>query len=116
MGASVGNDGSLHPAGPKGFHVLGFDVMFDEHHRPHLLEVNANTSLSVMQPTAELTEDGRKTKVCELDHVVKEELVSQALLCVNPFPHHIALRKRAAWLETLEEGRRHCLSGALPGD
>eukprot|EP00931_Biecheleriopsis_adriatica_P096163 TRINITY_DN6980_c0_g1_i1.p1 TRINITY_DN6980_c0_g1~~TRINITY_DN6980_c0_g1_i1.p1 ORF type:complete len:792 (-),score=155.59 TRINITY_DN6980_c0_g1_i1:199-2574(-) len=40
----------LHPLGPKGFQIIGLDVMLDNELRPKLLELNANPSLSVMQP------------------------------------------------------------------
>jgi len=40
----------LHPVGPKGFQIIGLDVLIDSDLEPRLLELNANPSLSVMQP------------------------------------------------------------------
>lgn len=40
----------LHPLGPKGFQIIGLDVILDGDTEPRLLELNANPSLSVMQP------------------------------------------------------------------
>lgn len=95
---------ALHPAGPKGFHILGFDVLFDEKYRPSLLELNANSSMSAMQPAQDPSEGGPKTEVSELDLAVKAELISQALLCANPLPHGKALRRRIAWFEEMSAG------------
>lgn len=107
-----GNHGAFHPVGPKGFHILGFDVMFDENHRPLLLELNANSSMSVLQPAEDPSVSGCKTEVSELDLAVKAELISQALLCANPPPHGACLRKRLAWLDAL--GSFSKVHGASP--
>mmetsp|Transcript_57260 Transcript_57260/g.145428 ORF Transcript_57260/g.145428 Transcript_57260/m.145428 type:complete len:991 (+) Transcript_57260:454-3426(+) len=40
----------LHPLGPKGFQLIGLDVIIDSDLEPRLLELNANPSLSVVQP------------------------------------------------------------------
>eukprot|EP00929_Paragymnodinium_shiwhaense_P028761 TRINITY_DN16604_c0_g1_i1.p1 TRINITY_DN16604_c0_g1~~TRINITY_DN16604_c0_g1_i1.p1 ORF type:complete len:1298 (-),score=348.24 TRINITY_DN16604_c0_g1_i1:93-3986(-) len=41
----------LHPLGPKSFQIVGLDVIIDSNLEPRLLELNANSSLSVLQPT-----------------------------------------------------------------
>eukprot|EP00927_Polykrikos_kofoidii_P065996 TRINITY_DN61679_c0_g1_i1.p1 TRINITY_DN61679_c0_g1~~TRINITY_DN61679_c0_g1_i1.p1 ORF type:complete len:736 (+),score=102.36 TRINITY_DN61679_c0_g1_i1:44-2251(+) len=95
--------GALHPTGPKGFQILGFDVIFDERYRPYLLELNAQSSLSVTQPAqepesgAESASEVEEFEISELDLAVKEELICQAMLVANPFPHQVAMRGRAAW-------------------
>mmetsp|Transcript_103457 Transcript_103457/g.183473 ORF Transcript_103457/g.183473 Transcript_103457/m.183473 type:complete len:705 (+) Transcript_103457:187-2301(+) len=94
-----GEHGALHPAGPKGFHILGFDILFDERYHAILIELNANSSMSVLQPSSAASEGGCKTEVSELDAAIKSELIVQALLVANPLPHRTALRKRIAWLE-----------------
>lgn len=50
----------LHPLGPKSFQIIGLDVLFDSNLQPRLLEINANSSLSVLQPggSAEPEADG----------------------------------------------------------
>jgi hypothetical protein len=101
-----GEHGALHPAGPKGFHILGFDIIFEENYRPKLLELNANSSMSVLQAAAEPSETGAKTEVSELDLAIKSELISQALLLVNPLRHRLALQGRIAWLEETGGSRR----------
>lgn len=40
----------LHPFAPKGFQILGLDVLIDGEFEPRLLELNANPSLSATQP------------------------------------------------------------------
>lgn len=40
----------LHPLGPKGFQIIGLDVLIDSELEPRLLELNANPSLSAVQP------------------------------------------------------------------
>ncbi|CAJ1351123.1 unnamed protein product [Effrenium voratum] len=40
----------LHPWAPKGVQILGLDILLDSSLAPHLLELNANPSLSVLQP------------------------------------------------------------------
>lgn len=40
----------LHPLGPKGFQIIGLDVLLDGEVEPRLLELNANPSLSATQP------------------------------------------------------------------
>lgn len=40
----------LHPSGPKGFQIIGLDVLIDDSMQPILLELNANPSLSAYQP------------------------------------------------------------------
>eukprot|EP00927_Polykrikos_kofoidii_P030196 TRINITY_DN26020_c0_g1_i1.p1 TRINITY_DN26020_c0_g1~~TRINITY_DN26020_c0_g1_i1.p1 ORF type:complete len:1011 (+),score=158.42 TRINITY_DN26020_c0_g1_i1:300-3035(+) len=42
----------LHPLGPKSFQIVGLDVLLDGTLEPRLLEINANSSLSVTQPGA----------------------------------------------------------------
>jgi len=41
----------LHPVGPKGFQLIGLDILIDAALQPQLLELNANASLSAVQPT-----------------------------------------------------------------
>jgi len=41
---------ALHPFAPKGFQILGLDVLLNSKLEPKLIEINANPSLSVMQP------------------------------------------------------------------
>lgn len=113
---SHGEHGALYPAGPKGFHILGFDILFDEHYRPTLLELNANSSLSVLQPSSEPSESGSKTEVSELDVAVKAELLSQALLVANPLPHRLALQGRISWLEGTNAVRRAPIGVGPPID
>lgn len=100
-----GEHGAFHPAGPKGFHILGFDILFDERYQPTLLELNANSSLSVLQPAAEPSETGSKNEVSELDAAVKAELLTQALLVANPLPHRLALQGRISWFEAVNAAR-----------
>eukprot|EP00933_Yihiella_yeosuensis_P042643 TRINITY_DN3728_c0_g1_i11.p1 TRINITY_DN3728_c0_g1~~TRINITY_DN3728_c0_g1_i11.p1 ORF type:complete len:741 (-),score=134.00 TRINITY_DN3728_c0_g1_i11:254-2476(-) len=40
----------LHPIAPKGFQLIGLDVIIDGDMEPRLLELNANASLSAVQP------------------------------------------------------------------
>eukprot|EP00929_Paragymnodinium_shiwhaense_P012288 TRINITY_DN11916_c0_g1_i4.p1 TRINITY_DN11916_c0_g1~~TRINITY_DN11916_c0_g1_i4.p1 ORF type:complete len:626 (+),score=115.16 TRINITY_DN11916_c0_g1_i4:599-2476(+) len=40
----------LHPFAPKAFQLIGFDVMIDDSLEPKLIELNANASLSALQP------------------------------------------------------------------
>lgn len=40
----------LHPLAPKGFQIIGLDVLWNSELEPQLLELNANPSLSVLQP------------------------------------------------------------------
>lgn len=50
---SVQNQNSwkpLHPLAPKGFQILGLDILFNSQLQAQLLELNANPSLSIMQP------------------------------------------------------------------
>jgi len=108
-----GDRGAFHPAGPKGFHILGFDVMFDEEFCPMLLELNANSSMSVQQPGVVMAEGGPLREVSELDLAVKAELICQALLCVNPLSHGVALRRRIAWLEAYSWSTR-CHGSVYP--
>jgi len=110
---SYGDHGAMHPSGPKGFHILGFDILFDERYRPMLLELNANSSLSVLQPVAEPSESGCKSEVSELDLAVKAELISQALLVANPLRHRLALQGRIAWLEDMAPCRK-IMPGVYP--
>lgn len=91
-----GDHGALYPAGPKGFHILGFDVMFTEDYKALLLELNANSSMSVLQP---LEPNAVQSEISELDLAVKSELIAQALLVTNPMSHGTSLRRRLAWLE-----------------
>eukprot|EP00927_Polykrikos_kofoidii_P044662 TRINITY_DN38565_c0_g1_i1.p1 TRINITY_DN38565_c0_g1~~TRINITY_DN38565_c0_g1_i1.p1 ORF type:complete len:822 (-),score=103.90 TRINITY_DN38565_c0_g1_i1:114-2312(-) len=96
-----GDHSALHPAGPKGFHTIGFDVLFDETFQPHLLELNAHASMGVLLPKKDGGVDCCSTEeVSELDLAVKEELICQALLCANPLPHRIALQRHVDWIET----------------
>eukprot|EP00929_Paragymnodinium_shiwhaense_P073793 TRINITY_DN37698_c0_g1_i1.p1 TRINITY_DN37698_c0_g1~~TRINITY_DN37698_c0_g1_i1.p1 ORF type:complete len:744 (+),score=144.35 TRINITY_DN37698_c0_g1_i1:62-2233(+) len=104
-----GVHGALHPAGPKAFHILGFDVMFDDRFRPFLLELNANSSMNITQPVTEPDKEGElgDYEISELDLAVKEELICQALLVVDPLPHWAAMRGRAAWLSSAGEVPRN---------
>jgi len=54
----------LHPAAPKGFQIIGLDVLLDSQLQPKLLELNANASLSVMQPDVAAADPG---PACPLD-------------------------------------------------
>mmetsp|Transcript_120507 Transcript_120507/g.239864 ORF Transcript_120507/g.239864 Transcript_120507/m.239864 type:complete len:924 (+) Transcript_120507:122-2893(+) len=54
----------LHPAAPKGFQIIGLDVLLDSQLQPKLLELNANASLSVMQPDVAAVEP---EPACPLD-------------------------------------------------
>jgi hypothetical protein len=115
-----GEHGALHPAGPKGFHVLGFDVMFNQSFQPFLLELNANSSMSIVQPAATPEEHDADAgagvtanQISELDLAVKEELICQTLLVVDPLPHGVAMRGKAAWMAELPPGR-HVSSGVCP--
>lgn len=47
----------LHPLGPKGFQLIGLDVLIDQDLEPRLLELNANPSLSATQPVSEKDKD-----------------------------------------------------------
>lgn len=89
--------GALHPVGPKAFHILGFDVLFDEHFKPTLMELNANPSLSITQLAS--MPGGKRTELSELDVAIKEELILQAMLVTKPLSHAEALRRRNVWLE-----------------
>lgn len=120
---------ALHPVGPKGFHIIGFDVLFDENHNPKLLELNANSSLSILQPkdkggskdvplhagdldvvTSDLSKmaasSSNEVEISELDQVVKEELITQALQVSNPLSHRLALKQRQLWLESLGDHKQ----------
>eukprot|EP00930_Biecheleria_cincta_P007116 TRINITY_DN108263_c0_g1_i1.p1 TRINITY_DN108263_c0_g1~~TRINITY_DN108263_c0_g1_i1.p1 ORF type:complete len:1395 (+),score=287.84 TRINITY_DN108263_c0_g1_i1:116-4300(+) len=44
----------LHPLAPKGFQMIGLDVILDGDMEPRLLELNANASLSATQPKKDL--------------------------------------------------------------
>lgn len=111
-----GEHGALHPSGPKGFHILGFDILFDERYRPTLLELNSNSSMSVLQAASEPSDASAKTEVSELDLAVKAELISQALLVVNPLRHRLALQGRIAWFEENGGSRRLPMGMTVPVD
>jgi hypothetical protein len=116
---AAGDHGAFHPAGPKGFHILGFDILFDERYRPTLIELNANSSLSVLQPSqcTEASETGAKAvEVSELDLTIKAELITQALLVANPLRHRLALQGRIAWFEATHGSRRLPLGANAPVD
>eukprot|EP00397_Hematodinium_sp_SG-2012_P002465 GEMP01002471.1.p1 GENE.GEMP01002471.1~~GEMP01002471.1.p1 ORF type:complete len:1127 (+),score=211.50 GEMP01002471.1:178-3558(+) len=106
----------LHPHGPKGFQLIGFDILFEENHRIRLIEVNSNPSMSCMLPTADPTSQHnvqmpkhygkrRKMEVSAVDFAVKVELIAQAMLISNPMPHQEVMRGKQEFL-----GR----SGGLP--
>jgi len=89
-----------HPFGPKGFQIIGLDIIFNEQCEPKLLELNANCSLSVMAPatnreTGEILMrpdgSGPRMEVSGLDLTIKSELIAQAMLLANPMPHLRAL-------------------------
>lgn len=122
---SHGEHGAFYPAGPKGFHILGFDILFDEKYRPILIELNANSSLSVTQPVAvpepdksaaDSSDAAVKSEVSELDLAVKAELISQALLVANPLRHRLALQGRIAWCEVMNGSRRLPMGTVLAAD
>jgi hypothetical protein len=59
-----------------GFHLLGFDIMWDEHLQPYLLEVNAHPSLRTdFQPTS----DKEFTLKSPIDEYVKHRVIDGAL-------------------------------------
>lgn len=41
---------ALHPLAPKGLQIIGLDVLLDSDLEPQLIELNANPSLSILQP------------------------------------------------------------------
>jgi len=59
----------LHPLGPKGFQIIGLDVLFTESLEPILIELNANPSLSVMQPVHEVPESAEETDLATIASV-----------------------------------------------
>lgn len=69
----------------RGFHIVGVDLMLDQKLRPWLLELNANPSLSLLEPS----EDG--PVVAELDMRLKTRLLAQALVQSRPLGHRRAL-------------------------
>jgi len=93
----------LHPNGPKGFQIIGLDVIFEDNCRPKLLELNANCSLSCLSPMMD-TENGGvvwkpdlsgpRMEVSALDLAIKSELVAQTLLIANPASHRKATQGR----------------------
>eukprot|EP00397_Hematodinium_sp_SG-2012_P013202 GEMP01013397.1.p1 GENE.GEMP01013397.1~~GEMP01013397.1.p1 ORF type:complete len:724 (+),score=91.55 GEMP01013397.1:24-2195(+) len=105
----------LHPHGPKGFQIIGLDILFEENHRLRLLEVNSNPSMSCLTPMADPTSkdyvplrkpDGAlKMEISTLDFAVKVELIAQALVVANPMSHRKAMLGRQEFLER---------SGGLP--
>lgn len=152
----------LHPLAPKGFQIIGLDILFDSEVRPLLLELNANPSLSVMQPAAAAapaereptpptdvqeapTRPGagarrshslrstrqrlglanstaaRETSVrlppviSPLDLEIKRELVSQALLLVQPAPMSKVARLRKKWQQK-QDGMRDAAELPLDDD
>jgi len=48
---------ALHPLAPKGFQIIGLDVLLDSKLEPQLIELNANPSLSVLQPGRSLPKE-----------------------------------------------------------
>lgn len=100
-----GTYGKLHPLGPKSFHILGLDIILDEHYRPFLLELNASSSLNIHQPASEPSDDNAK-EISQLDSVVKTELIAQAWRCANPLPHGTSLKRRISWLEEVGQSHR----------
>jgi len=105
----------LHPHGPKGFQIIGFDILFEENYRLRLLEVNSNPSLSCLMPMADpesedhaplRKRDGApRMEISTLDFAVKVELIAQAMLVANPMSHRKAMLGRQEFLER---------SGGLP--
>lgn len=105
----------LHPHGPKGFQIIGFDILFEDNYRLRLLEVNANPSMSCLTPMADPTSkefvpmrkpDGSpKMEISTLDYAVKVELITQSLLVANPLSHRKTMLGRQEFLER---------SGGLP--
>eukprot|EP00397_Hematodinium_sp_SG-2012_P004736 GEMP01004750.1.p1 GENE.GEMP01004750.1~~GEMP01004750.1.p1 ORF type:complete len:683 (+),score=115.08 GEMP01004750.1:19-2067(+) len=105
----------MHPHGPKGFQIIGFDILFEENYRLRLLEVNSNPSLSCLTPMADPTSsvhaplrkpDGApKMEISTLDFAVKVELIAQAMLVANPTSHRKMILGRQEFLER---------SGGLP--
>eukprot|EP01065_Artemidia_motanka_P019965 TRINITY_DN23898_c0_g1_i1.p1 TRINITY_DN23898_c0_g1~~TRINITY_DN23898_c0_g1_i1.p1 ORF type:complete len:741 (+),score=158.91 TRINITY_DN23898_c0_g1_i1:76-2298(+) len=74
---------ALHPAVAKGFQVLGFDVIIDSRYRPRLLEINANSSLSITQPGMEgdaRQPEARGSRDCR-ESRVRERSLSRTRLC-----------------------------------
>lgn len=60
----------------RGFHLLGFDVMWDENLKPYLLEVNAHPSLRTdFQPSA----NSDFTMKSPVDEYVKRRVIDGAL-------------------------------------
>ena len=53
------------------FHILGFDIIFDENLKPWLLEVNQSPSLEIDTP---------------LDYKIKHDLIMDTLKLVNLTP------------------------------
>jgi len=87
----------LHPHGPKGFQIIGFDVLFNAKGEPRLLELNANSSLSISQPV--VAGDGtRFYEESELDSAIKTQLIAQSLACAAPLRQGKAARHRKSWL------------------
>jgi len=105
----------LHPHGPKGFQIIGFDILFEENYRLRLLEVNSNPSLSCLMPMADPESEDHaplrkpdgapRMEISTLDFAVKVELIAQAMLVANPMSHRKAMLGRQEFLER---------SGGLP--
>ena len=73
-GSSTPN-ASPRPAVPsRSFQIVGFDVLVDEERMPHLIEINHNPSLNVLDDTGE---------ICPVDLEVKRAVLGDALrLCM----------------------------------
>eukprot|EP00392_Amoebophrya_sp_AT5.2_P012913 g13020.t1 len=97
-----------HPHGPKGFQIIGMDIIFEDNCRPKLLELNANCSLSCLSPMQDPDEggvmwkpdgSGPRMEVSALDLAIKSELVAQSLLLANPMNHRKASAGRLEFTE-----------------
>ncbi|CAD7922527.1 unnamed protein product [Amoebophrya sp. A120] len=97
-----------HPHGPKGFQIIGLDIIFEDNCRPKLLELNANCSLSCLSPMVDPEgggvlwkpdQSGPRMEVSALDLAIKSELVAQALLLANPLSHRKSVQGRQEFQE-----------------
>lgn len=85
----------LHPVGPKGFQIIGLDVLIDDGLEPRLLELNANPSLSVGLGGAK-----------EDQSLLTEPGISDAAASSNFSPPQQPIKpKRRSWRRTHTEPR-----------